>query len=88
MPVLESMASGTPVITSRASSLPEVAGKAAIYVDAGDVAGLAYRIEECLNDDVLREQLQQAGKVQAQRFSWRLTAEQTLKVFETGMEPV
>ena len=83
LPVLEAMASGTPVITSRASSLPEVAGDAAAYVEAGDVAGLARALEECMNNEGLREHLRQAGKIQAQKFSWRRTAEQTLQVFES-----
>lgn len=82
LPVLEAMASGTPVITSRSSSLPEVAGDAAAYVDAGDVAGLARTIEECLKSESLLEHFRKAGKVRANSFSWRRTAERTLQVFE------
>ena len=82
MPVLEAMASGTPVITSRSSSLPEVAGEAAVYVDAGDVTGLAGAMGECLAKEELRQQLRQRGLEQAKRFSWRRTAQQTLQVFE------
>ena len=82
LPVLEAMASGTPVITSRSSSLPEVAGEAAVYVDAGDVTGLAGAMGECLAKEELRQQLRQRGLEQAKRFSWRRTAQQTLQVFE------
>jgi len=82
LPVLEAMASGTPVITSRAASLPEVAGDAAVYVDAGDVAGLGRMIEECLSNVVLRERLKKTGRIQAEKFSWRKTAERTLELFE------
>ena len=82
LPVLEAMASGTPVITSRSSSLPEVAGEAAVYVDAGDVTGLARAIGECLAKAELRQLLRQRGLDQAKHFSWRKTAQQTLQVFE------
>lgn len=82
LPVLEAMASGTPVITSWASSLPEVAGDAAAYVDAGDTAGLAQTIGQCLKDDALLDHYRNAGRAQAARFSWRQTAERTLQVFE------
>jgi glycosyltransferase involved in cell wall biosynthesis len=70
LPPLEAMSCGTPVVTSRISSLPEVVGDAAILVDpysAGDIAGGISRI---LDDDDLRAQLVQKGRERARAFSW------------------
>lgn len=86
LPVLEAMASGVPVITSNTSSLPEVAGEAAIYVDPGDVQGLCTQMEKVLQDKVLQRRLSNMGQTQASDFSWRMTAEKTLQVFHKVME--
>ncbi len=82
LPVLEAMACGTPVVCSNASSLPEVAGEAALMVDAGDVAGLASAIRRVIEDHDLRASLSARGVVQAQRFTWEETARRTLTVYE------
>ena len=80
-PVLEAMATGTPVITSNVSSLSEVAGDAALLVSPGDTQELAKSIHTVLEDNVLRESLRTKGLAQAQKFSWGRAAEETVKVY-------
>jgi glycosyltransferase involved in cell wall biosynthesis len=82
LPVLEAMSCGAPVITTRRSSLPEVAGEAARLVGGNDPEELARAIEEVVGDPVLRRRLGEASLAQAARFSWRKTAEQTAAVYE------
>jgi glycosyltransferase involved in cell wall biosynthesis len=82
LPILEAMACGCPVITSKEGSLPEVAGDAAFYVDAYDVNDIAKGIKKVFSDKKLREELSKKGLTQAQKFSWKKTAEETLKVYE------
>jgi len=81
-PVLEAMACGAPVITTRCSSLPEVAGDAARFVGGEDPDELARAIEEVVSHPALRRSLAEAGLAWATRFSWRRTAEQTAAIFE------
>jgi len=82
LPVLEAMACGAPVITSRTSSLPEVAGDAALYIDPYRVEELAGALRRLTHDDALRARLSAAGLEQAARFSWEETARQTLRAYE------
>jgi glycosyltransferase involved in cell wall biosynthesis len=81
LPPLEAMASGTPVVTSNVSSLPEVVGDAAIMVNPENVFEIARGIQEVLLDEDLRRQLIAKGKAQAARFSWERTARQVLDVY-------
>lgn len=74
LPVLEAMVRGVPVVTSRASSLPEVAGDAALLVDPDDVRGIAGAIARVLADAGLGERLAAAGRERAGAFSWERTA--------------
>jgi glycosyltransferase involved in cell wall biosynthesis len=83
LPVLEAMARGTPVVCSNASSLPEVAGDAAVTVDPRSVGGLASALERLLADPDRLRRLSQAGMERAQRFSWEQTARSTLKVYDS-----
>jgi glycosyltransferase involved in cell wall biosynthesis len=78
LPVLEAMACGTPVITSTAASLPEVAGKAAVMVPPQDTDLLAREMERVLDDAQLRTEMRAAGRIQASRFSWRTMTDQTV----------
>jgi glycosyltransferase involved in cell wall biosynthesis len=80
MPVLEAMACGTPVLTSTTSSLPEVAGDAALLVDPHDTAAIAAGLARLVDDAPLREHLRQRGLERAARFSWSHCAEETLRV--------
>ena len=82
LPVLEAMACGTPVICSNTSSLPEVAGEAALLVDLHQPHALAQAIVRVLQDQALRQSLQEQGLEQAARFSWEHTAEKTLAAYE------
>ena len=85
LPVLEAMACGAPVITSNTSSLPEVAGEAAILVPPTDVGELKQAIEVVLSDRSLRLRLRQQSLKQAARFSWRETARRTLEVYKKAV---
>ena len=74
LPVLEAMACGTPVITASASSLPEVAGDAALMVDPYDCLDLADAMYRTLTDNDLREDLRQRGLRRVAAFTWKRTA--------------
>jgi glycosyltransferase involved in cell wall biosynthesis len=81
LPVAEAMACGTPAITSDVSSLPEVAGNAALTVSPTDRQGLTQAIASALCDAPLRTQMRERGLAQAARFTWRRVAEQTAQVY-------
>jgi glycosyltransferase involved in cell wall biosynthesis len=81
LPLAEAMACGTPSITSNVSSLPEVAGHAALTVAPADTQGLTDAIERVLSDAQLRAQLKERGVAQAAQFTWRRVAEQTAQVY-------
>ncbi len=82
MPVLEAMACGVPVLTAGTSSIPEVAGDAAVMIDPADVDAMAGAMREILEDGARRQRLAQAGLAQAARFSWEKTARETLEIYE------
>ncbi len=82
LPPLEAMASGTPVIASAVSSLPEVVGGAAMLVNPENVFDIARGITEVLLNDALREELIVKGRKQAASFSWARTADGVLKLYE------
>src|SRR4029077_3064433 len=81
LPPLEAMASGTPVITSSTSSLPEVVGDAAMLVNPENVFDIARGMKEVLLNDGLRERLSEAGRIHAARYSWKTTAQQVLEIY-------
>lgn len=83
LPPLEAMASGTPVVTSSASSLPEVVGDAALIVAPDDETALADAIIRGVSDRVLRDELRTRGFIQAGKFSWKRTARETIDVYQT-----
>ena len=85
LPVLEAMACGAPVITSNGSSLPEVAGEAALLVDPLDTTALAAAIGRVTGDAGLRAQLRGAGLERAALFGWDRTARATLTVYERAL---
>ncbi|MCM8776661.1 MAG: glycosyltransferase family 4 protein [Candidatus Omnitrophica bacterium] len=82
LPVLEAMACGCPVITSNISSLPEIAGNACFLVDPYDVEMIAKAINNVVTNFDLRMKLKAEGIKQAQKFSWKKTAESTAKIYE------
>lgn len=81
LPVAEAMACGVPVITSNASSLPEVAGDAALYFDPLDVEGMAVAIGRALASEALRNELRTKGFHQVRQFTWDRSARQLLDCF-------
>jgi glycosyltransferase involved in cell wall biosynthesis len=81
LPVLEAMACGTPAITSNVSSLPEVAGDAALTITPTDTRALSAAMTQVLCDAALRAQLRERGLRQAAQFSWQRTAQQTAQVY-------
>jgi glycosyltransferase involved in cell wall biosynthesis len=80
--VLEAMQCETPVLCSNTSSLPELAGDAALLVDPLDVDAIAQGIDHLVTDAVLRQTLIERGRAQAKQFTWERAARQTLQVFE------
>jgi glycosyltransferase involved in cell wall biosynthesis len=82
MPVLEAMRRGIPVACSNCSSLPEVAGDAALMFDPERPAEIAAAIERLLTDRAEAERLRVAGRERAARFSWKATARATLRTYE------
>ena len=83
---LESMAAGTPVICSRAGSLPEVVGDAALTVPPADTTALAAAIRRMLAESDLRQKLVAAGLQRCRQFPWQRAAEQTLAVLEHAFQ--
>jgi glycosyltransferase involved in cell wall biosynthesis len=83
LPVLEAMTLGTPVVTSNTSSLPEVAGDAALLVDPCDHEQQADAILQIISDSQFRDELVKKGKDRAALFSWERTAKETLNVYES-----
>ena len=82
LPILEAMSCGTPVITSNVSSMPEVAGKAALLVDPLSEVELATAMLKLAGDGELRGTMRDRGRIQAARFSWERTADETWVVYE------
>jgi glycosyltransferase involved in cell wall biosynthesis len=82
LPPLEAMATGTPVVTSNVSSLPEVVGDAALLVNPENVFDIARGMREVLLDETLRAELIRRGCEQARRFSWEQTARQVLEIYQ------
>jgi glycosyltransferase involved in cell wall biosynthesis len=78
LPLIEAQASGTPVITSNVSAMPEIADSSALLVDPYDVASIRDAMRKLWLDEKLRSELREQGFTNAQRFSWRRTAEQLL----------
>ena len=81
LPVLEAMASGCPVVTSNLSSLPEVAGDAAILINPDDASELSEELVNIVQKEELRSNMTQKGLERAKLFSWRKVAFQTTEVY-------
>ena len=81
LPPLEAMACGTPVLCSDRSSLPEVVGDAALLFDPTDEEAIRAAMRRIWADEALREALRRRGMARAKRFSWRRTAEETLRLY-------
>lgn len=81
LPVLDAMQSGVPVVTSKTTSLKEVAGEAAVKVDPYSIKSITDGIREIVTNQNLRQELIAKGKFQAAKFSWQKAATQTLQVY-------
>lgn len=86
MPVLEAMASGTPVVTSKTTSLPEVAGDAALLIDPENVDEIGTALVRLLGDTSLQESLRAKGLLRAKQFTWERTARETFAVYREVCE--
>lgn len=82
LPLLEAMACETPIITSNTSSLPEIVGNAGILVSSEDIDSIARAMGEVLTNERLREDMISKGLKRAGMFSWKIAAEETLKICE------
>lgn len=85
LPVIEAMACGTPVITSRTASLPEIAGDAAVLVDPGSDGELEAALLRLCGDAEQRRELRERGLARSRLFDWKRGAEQTLAVFKRAV---
>ena len=79
-PLLEAMASGTPIACSRAAAMPEVLGDAGVYFDPDDVADMARAVSSLLDDAALRKNIAARGVTRAKSFSWATTAARTAAI--------
>ena len=83
LPPLEAMACETPVITAQNSSLPEVVGDAAVFVDPFNIREMADAMYQVLKDENLRRDMILKGRLQSRKFSWERTAKETLAVYQS-----
>jgi len=81
LPVIEAMASGTPVITSNITALPEIAGDAAVLIDPLNIEQIAEAMDKVLSDENLKKDLIKKGLERAQEFTWNKTAEKTKEIY-------
>jgi glycosyltransferase involved in cell wall biosynthesis len=86
LPLLEAMASGTPVVASRAASIPEVVGEAGLLLAPDDAGAWSEAIQRVTTDGALRERLRAAGLARAGLFTWASAARLTLDVYRRVSE--
>jgi glycosyltransferase involved in cell wall biosynthesis len=88
LPVLEAMAFGCPVITSNLSSMPEIAGDAALLVDPFQVDSIAGALQRVLLDTDLRRQMIESGRIRAQNFTYARFFQQLLEVIDVARRDI
>ncbi len=81
IPVFEAMSHGVPVIASKTSCIPDIAGDSALYIDPDDTEDIASAIADLLSDHEKQKQLSERGKQRVQELSWSRAAEQTVRVY-------
>ena len=82
LPIVEAMACGCPVVTTREASLPDVAGDAALYLnEARNRSELGHLLNKLATSSAIRTELSLKGRIQAEKFSWEKTAQATFQVF-------
>ncbi|MCR5587872.1 MAG: glycosyltransferase family 4 protein [Lachnospiraceae bacterium] len=82
IPTLEAFTCNCPVVLSNTSSMPEVGGDAAVYFDPENVAEMNHQINKVLNDEELRKEMIEKGKVQLKKFSWKKITKQIVDCYE------
>lgn len=87
LPILEALTFGKPVITSNVSSMPEVAGAAALLVDPSSIKEIAAAMQQLIEDEAVYERLAEQARPQASRFSWEDAAAATLRLIESVAAP-
>ena len=85
LPALEALASGAPVVASNVTSLPEILGSSAVFVNPENVDSIAGGIEKLLTDDALSRKLVAKGREQAKKFSWETCAQEHVRVYERSI---
>jgi glycosyltransferase involved in cell wall biosynthesis len=83
IPLLEAMACGTPVVTSNTSSMPEVAGDAALFADPTDEKEIAAQLMKLLTDETCYQSMVSKGLERVKAFSWEATAKATFNVYQS-----
>lgn len=86
LPILEAMASGAPVLTSNVSSMPEVAGDAAILINPHDVDDMAHGLEKLLSDDLFYVEARTKGFATVARYTWQACIQKTVGVYKRVLE--
>lgn len=86
LPILEAQACGVPVITSNVSSMPEIAGEGALLINPGSVKNIKEAIELISSNSELKSKLIKNGFDNLEKFSWKKTAEETVKVYEYAIK--
>jgi len=82
LPIIEAMACGCPVITSNISSMPEIGGDAACYIDPNNVPDIADAIKKFIKNNSFRGEMIEKGRKRARYFSWKNTARSYLNIFK------
>lgn len=82
LPILEAMSCGCPVVTTTRGSIPEIAGDAAIYVEANSRDDISRSIYDVFKNEKMQRDLSKRGLIQAQKFTWKKTIEGTMRIYE------
>ena len=85
LPVVEALACGAVVVASNTTSIPEVAGKAAVLIDPTDETAMAEAVATAATDEGLRASLKKAGPLQAAGFTWDRCAEETMRAYRIAV---
>ena len=86
LPPLEAMASGTPVLSSKVSAMPEILGDAALYFNPYKVSDIADKIEMIVSDEKLRLELSKRGLKHVKKYDWQKTAEKTYEIYKNVLK--
>jgi len=86
IPILESMSAGCPIVLTNNSSFPEIAGDAGIYFELNDKDDLREKVEQVWNNEQLRSDYKEKGIIQAKKFSWDRTTEETILVYQKALK--